>query len=138
MCISHTAGVEDSSSPLILLVEDDMCLGSLLTEVLSVEIFDGEQAFYQIKRAASAEAAKLFLRSTPPILCVFEHHPPVIDGFDLYDQLCAIYGTKHIPVLLISCNLPQIELARRQLNGLQKPFDLEHFIQVIQAAIGVR
>ncbi len=138
MCVSHTAGAEDDSSPLILLVEDDADLARLLTEVLSREIFEGVQASYQVKRAVSAEAAKLLLRSTPPVVCIVEHHPPVINGFTLHDHLCAIYATERIPMLLIVNDLPQRELAWWQFTSLQKPFDLEHFIQVIQVMIGVR
>lgn len=135
MCFLHTTGVESDSSPLILLVEDDAYLAGLLIEVLSVEIFNGKQAFYQVKRVASEATATQILRSVSPLLCVFEHHPPIIDGLKLYDQMCTVDGVQRIPTLLISNDLPHIELLRRQLNGLQKPFDLEAFIQLIRAML---
>src|SRR5260370_24427974 len=138
MGVSESGGEEDDSCAMILLVEDDADLARLLTEVLSREIFEGVQASYQVKRAVSAEAAKLLLRSTPPAVCIVEHHPPVINGFTLHDHLCAIYATERIPMLLIVNDLPQRELAWWQFTSLQKPFDLEHFIQVIQVMIGVR
>lgn len=136
MCLSYTTEA-GGNSPLVLLVEDDASLANLLTEVLSVEIFNGKLPFYHVEQVRSERAAKSLLRNTPPALCIVEHHPPMIDGLRLYDQMCAIYGTEQIPALLISNDLPQMELIRRQFSGLQKPFDLEQFIRLVREILAV-
>lgn len=136
MCFSHT--IENGgNAPFILLIEDDASVGNLLTEVLSVEVCGGKQPFYRVEQAESEKVALSLLGSMPPLLCIFEHHPPMMDGLRLYDQMCAIYKTEQIPALLISNDLPQMELIRRQLSGLQKPFDLEHFIRLVRDMLAV-
>lgn len=136
MCLSHTTEA-GSNAPLVLLIEDDASLGSLLVEVLAIEVFDGKRPFYRVEQARTEKAAKAFLSHTPPLLCILEHHPPVMDGLKLYDQICAFYGAEQILALLISNDLPQIELIRRQLSGLQKPFDLECFIRLVREMLAL-
>lgn len=135
MCLSDIGKVENGTSPLVLLVESDACFGKLLMEVLSLEIFPEEQIFYQVKRVANAQAALQVFRCQLPVCCVFEDNPPYLDGLDLYKQMCAIKGSEQIPALLIGNDLSTARRARQWPISLQKPFDLERFIELVQEMI---
>jgi CheY-like chemotaxis protein len=57
---------------------------------------------------------------------------PHMNGLDLYDYLHAHKPLKDIPVIMISANLPQKEVNRRHLIGLQKPFELDDLLTTIK------
>jgi CheY-like chemotaxis protein len=57
---------------------------------------------------------------------------PQMNGIDLYDYLHAHRPLKNIPVIMISANLPQKEINRRHIIGLQKPFEIDDLLTTLK------
>jgi CheY-like chemotaxis protein len=58
-----------------------------------------------------------------------------MNGLDLYDYLHAHKPLKDIPVIMISASLPQQEITRRQLIGMQKPFEIDELITILKQVL---
>ena len=106
-----------SAKPVLLLVEDDVTLSSLLALSL--------QDTYQIKHAGSVEAACEALKQCKPRAILLDLHLPDGDGDDLIDKMKTSDDTKNIPIVTMSGgenkmrNLSQPVI----IDFLKKPFD---------------
>jgi CheY-like chemotaxis protein len=61
-----------------------------------------------------------------------------MNGLDLYDQLHATPGLEHIPAIIISSVSSQEashEIESRHLLRVDKPFDLDEFLDTIKQAL---
>jgi DNA-binding response OmpR family regulator len=128
----HTQPTEGDqrNSKTILVVEDDASVGELLTLAISQEtpfkallVLDGFEALQ-------------FVHEYKPSLFILDYNLPDINGIALYDRLHALKELAGTPAVLISANLPQRELATRQLTGLRKPFDLNQLLETIERLVG--
>lgn len=113
----------------VLLVEDDTNIGEVLALVISQETChlpilatDGFEAL---------DAVKTF----KPHLFILDYQLPRMNGIELYDRLHAIEELSHIPAIMISARLPQRELAKRTILGMNKPIDLDDFLETIERLI---
>ncbi|MBO0796590.1 MAG: response regulator [Ktedonobacteraceae bacterium] len=109
----------------ILIVEDDATLGKLLLEVLQ------EETNYQVHLVPDAETALNMLQTVTPELFLLDYHLPGMSGLELADQLRSREDGKHVPILIMSADLPYVDIAKKQLKSLQKPFDLDAFLLTI-------
>jgi len=114
-----------STTPCILVVEDDPILGELLLEVLQ-----GETTCQGIL-ASSGEMALSILRTIKPALFLLDYHLPGMNGLELADQLRRREENEQRPILLMSASLPTENGALDHLRTIQKPFDLEKLLQLI-------
>ncbi|MBO0780910.1 MAG: response regulator [Ktedonobacteraceae bacterium] len=119
---AHESTLPDRS---ILIVEDDATLGKLLLEVLQ------EETNYQVYLVPDAETALNMLQTVTPELFLLDYHLPGMSGLELADQLRSREGGKHVPILIMSADLPYIDIAKKQLKSLQKPFDLDAFLLTV-------
>lgn len=111
---------------MILLVEDDANIGEVLTQAINQEtpytallVPDGLEALQAIKEIK-------------PSLFILDYQLPYMNGIDLYDKLHAIEALVHVPAIMMSARLPQQELDKRQMLGMNKPIDLDEFLQTIE------
>ncbi|GCE18314.1 response regulator [Dictyobacter kobayashii] len=118
-----------SSVKTILLVEDDINIGEVLqqaimqeTSFLAILVSDGFQALQTVK-------------GIRPNLFILDYQLPRMNGIELYDQLHAIRELKHVPALMLSAHLPRQELNKRKIQGMNKPIDLDDFLQTIENLI---
>ena len=111
---------------LVLLVEDDVNIGEVLVQAITQET--SYRALLKTNGAAALDA----VRSVTPDLFILDYHLPRMTGIDLYDRLHAIEGLSHIPALMISARLPHHELTKRSIKGMNKPIDLDEFLQAIE------
>ena len=58
-----------------------------------------------------------------------------MDGSQLYARLQAMRGFKDIPFLLFSANVPLPEIATRGIISMNKPFDLDHLLALLEAVL---
>ena len=114
-----------STTPCILIVEDDPTLGELLLEVLQ-----GETTCQGIL-APSGEMALSILQTIKPALFLLDYHLPGMNGLELADQLRRREEGEQKPILLMSASLPQENSVLDHLRTIQKPFDLEKLLQLI-------
>lgn len=109
----------------ILIVEDDPILGELLLEALQGE------AICQGILVPSGEMALSILQTITPALFLLDYHLPGINGLELANRLRRREGGEQRPILLMSASFPQENGALEGLRTIQKPFDLEQFLQLI-------
>jgi len=116
---------------IILIVEDDIGIGSLLTEVIKSET-DYVSLWVTDTQSALEEA-----QAIQPVLFILNYWLDHTNGLELYDQLHALPGREDIPAIMISANLPKKELERRNIIGLQKPFELNRLLASIEDMLDV-
>lgn len=109
----------------ILVVEDDVGIGSFLAQAISQEtnhqamlVTDGFQALKTIK-------------DIKPSLFILDYQLPRMNGIELYDKLHDTKGLEHVPAILISARLPQQEIDKRKIVGMSKPLELDDLLHTI-------
>ena len=116
---------EPMSEKLILVVEDDVAIGTLLVQLLA------QEACYQALLAADGFEALNMVREVKPDLFILDYQLPRMNGIELYDHLHAMPELNLTPAMMISARLPQRELEKRNILGMNKPLDLDEFLQAI-------
>jgi CheY-like chemotaxis protein len=111
---------------MILIVEDDLILGDVMCELLE------EALGVRVCHALNGMQAMALVENFTPELFVFDNQLPDMHGLQLYDYFHMLMGLERIPALIVSANPPWQEIERRQLACLQKPFDLDELISLVQ------
>ncbi|HLI70004.1 MAG TPA: response regulator [Ktedonobacteraceae bacterium] len=109
----------------VMIVEDDVHIGAFLVEAITEET-----PYHALLVGSSAEALER-LKSLKPNLLILDYHLPGIDGLRLYDKVHEIPEMQEIPAIMMSARLPQRELQKRSIVGINKPFDLDDFLQKV-------
>ncbi|HEY3991956.1 MAG TPA: response regulator [Ktedonobacteraceae bacterium] len=120
-----TSDLQDPKTKTILIVEDDTAVGEFFVYALRTE------TPYQALLAIDGLQALEMVKTLAPDLFVLDYQLPHMNGLELADRLRATEELQHVPVLLMSANIPQQELEKRQLPFLAKPFELEELFQII-------
>ena len=123
MTVLGEDGVEQSSRPAILVVEDDQLMAWMLTKALE-RLTPG----YPIQHCRDGLDALAYLMQQPVACVITDYTMPTMDGITLGEIMADTWPA--IPVLLMSAQAPG--LVRRQLKEqptnfitiLEKPFDL--------------
>jgi DNA-binding response OmpR family regulator len=110
----------------ILIVEDDDEIGDVLKAILAME--PGFRAFV----ARNAQDVFKVMRTIMPHLMLLDYQLPDMNGVELFDRMRRIGEFARIPVIIISANLPYAELTKRQLIGIEKPFDIDEVVQAVR------
>ena len=115
----------------IVVVEDEPTLQDLLAELLT------EEEHARVLCASSGEAAlDLTCQEPPPHLLLLDYHlAGHLTGVDLYDRLHERSGWQGVPTILLSANLPERAIGQRRIDYLTKPFDLDHLLDHVAAAL---
>jgi len=116
---------------LIFLIEDDLDFARLLMDYLR------EYSHYHVIWSDSGPAALKAMRHIQPDLLVIDYLLPSINGLEFYDLVGKRPEFAHIPSILITAN-PQrlgLEAAQRKIRVLEKPFDLDTFLNVIKTLL---
>ena len=118
--------LETSFIKTVLVVEDNRALGKFMVELLEEELHS------QVFLALNGKQALTVIDGVKPDLFVLDYQLPDVNGLLLYDCLHALEGLEDVPALVVSANPPIKEIERRCLSYLQKPFDLDELILLIQ------
>ena len=110
----------------ILVVEDDIHIGEVLVQAISQET-----PFLAILVQSGDEALNT-VKGIKPNLFILDYQLPRMNGIELYDELHIIVGLEQVPTLMISAQLPVKELKKRNIKGMNKPLDLDEFLQTIE------
>lgn len=118
----------EERSPLqtVMIVEDDVHIGAFLVEAIT------QETPYHALLAANGNEALETLKNLKPSLLILDYHLPGINGLDLYDQIHAMPELGHIPAIMMSARLPRRELEQRTIVGINKPFELDDFLQMVK------
>lgn len=117
---------EEHTYKTALIIEDEQTIGTLIGAILEEEL--PVRAYFAF---SGAQAIELIGRLTPDLM-ILDYQLPDMHGLQLYDLLHAPGTTTDIPTLVVSANPPVQELERRHLPYLQKPFDLDELISLVQ------
>ena len=119
-----------SAKPVILVVDDDVPILTLMRNILREFGFDARVA--STGAAALEEAA-----SSSPDLVLLDLKMPGMPGEDVIAGLRRA-GLRDVPILILSGEpVPEQEIARLGVSGaIQKPFDVAALISDIRAQVG--
>jgi DNA-binding response OmpR family regulator len=129
MRATYTAQDEQIQQKVILVIEDDASVGACLVEAIT------QETPYMAFLVTEADHALTLLREVKPDTILLDYLLPHMNGLDLYDYLHAHKPLKDIPVIMISASLPQQEITRRQLIGMQKPFEIDELITILKQVL---
>jgi DNA-binding response OmpR family regulator len=116
---------EKYSVKTILIVEDDESIGEVLVQAIV------QETSYLAILVPDGLAALHTAAEIKPSLFILDYQLPRMHGIDLYDRLHAMTGLEMVPAMMISARLPQQELDKRNILGMNKPLDLDEFLQAI-------
>lgn len=131
--MTHETGLQEQKHstpfPTILIVEDDLEIGFVLAQLLKEEIPA------RVLFATDGFQALKMLRVLHPTLCVLDYQLPQMDGLELVEHLRATSGYEQIPIVFMSANLPREAVEARGLVGIEKPFDLDTLVDMVNALL---
>ncbi len=116
---------EKYSVKTILIVEDDESIGEVLVQAIV------QETSYLAILVPDGPAALHTVAEIKPSLFILDYQLPRMHGIELYDRLHATTGLEMIPAMMISARLPHQELDKRNILGMNKPLDLDEFLQAI-------
>jgi signal transduction histidine kinase/ActR/RegA family two-component response regulator len=114
-----------SNKPLILVVDDDEGIRSLLTQIL-VDVG------YKVITAKNGKEAIELAKKKKPDLITMDLMMPVMDGETAIKHLREYKELKNIPIIIVSV------LSKKELPAdayLEKPIDEEHFLDIVHTLL---
>ncbi len=111
---------------LVLLVEDDRNIGEVLVQAIT------QETPHQVLLKTDGHGTLAAVQSLKPDIFILDYHLPRMTGIELYDRLHVIEGLTEVPAIMISARLPVHELSKRKIIGMNKPLDLDDFLQTIE------
>lgn len=132
--LKRTQNEDVDKSPLVLIVEDNKELAYFLSSMLN--------PFFRVETASDGQEGVQKALENIPDLIISDVMMPVMDGFELCDQLKNDFKTNHIPIILLTAKVD----ADSRLTGLKKgaddylakPFDSDELFVRIKNLIEIR
>lgn len=118
--------MEDAAAPLILVVDDDQAIRSILVETLKGE-------GYRVDEANNGAEALERVEAAVPDLILLDIVMPVLDGFAFLDRLIGDRGAADLPIVLLSAThaLPEGAQTVGVKALLTKPFDMGMLLAIV-------
>ena len=123
------------SRPMVLVIDDDPDICSLLQMYLKLEGFES-------RVAGNREEVLAELRSVPlPDAVILDVHLPDADGFDILHRMREHPALKGLPILMLTGEATREAVLKGILGGadgfITKPFDIRHLVRAVKAVIGM-
>lgn len=123
------------SRPMVLVIDDDPDICSLLQMYLKLEGFDSHAA-------GNREEILAALRSVPlPDVVILDVHLPDADGFDILHRMREHPVLKGLPILMLTGEATREAVLKGILGGadgfVTKPFDIHHLVRAVKAVLGL-
>jgi CheY-like chemotaxis protein len=119
------------SRPLVLVVEDDDVIRSVIAEVL-------EERGFGVRAAINGAEALALLETIQPNVVVLDLLMPVMHGWAFMEEYAQKTAGQAIPIVVVSVNpiLPRSfdRFGVQQCVG--KPFDVDQLIEAVEQACG--
>lgn len=114
----------------ILVVDDEVHIRNLLTEVLA-------GAGYMSKQAGNGNDCLAYaLSENKPSLIILDNHMPMISGLVVLELLNKIEHTKDIPVIMMSSGDIFEQAMKHGAQGvLMKPFDIDELTDKVETIL---
>ena len=117
------------SDRVVLVVEDDVATGQLVTEAIN------DEPGYRALHAASPTRALAVLEELVPDVLVVDLNLPEISGLDLYHSVRENERTRQVPVIFQTADGPSHADEMRRLGVafyVSKPFDLWELVGYVK------
>ncbi|GAC1431277.1 MAG: hypothetical protein PVS3B3_11180 [Ktedonobacteraceae bacterium] len=115
----------DKHTPVILVIEDDDSIGTFLVEALS------QETPYKPMLVTDGFQALQLATAVKPSLVITDYRLPNINGLELCDMLKSMQSLRDTPAIIMSAHLPMQEVRKRNLVGLNKPFELDDLLNTV-------
>ena len=116
----------DIHKPTILVIEDDDSIGAFLVEALA------QETPYKALLVTDGFQALQIVDKVQPCLFITDYRLPLMNGLELYDLLKAKQTLKDTPAILMSAQLPEQEVQKRNMVCLNKPFELDDLLNTVE------
>lgn len=123
---AQSAAEKTATVKTILVVEDDVGIGSFLTQAIS------QETRHQAMLVTDGFQALNAITNIRPNLFILDYQLPRMNGIELYDKLHATRGLEDVPAILISARLPKHDIEKRKIVGMSKPLELDDFLRSIE------
>lgn len=132
--LKSTQNEDLDKSPLVLIVEDNKELAYFLSSMLN--------PFFRVESAFNGEEGVQKAFEIIPDLIISDVMMPVMDGFELCDQLKTDFKTNHIPIILLTAKVDAVSRLTGLKKGaddyLAKPFNTDELLVRIKNLIEIR
>ena len=120
-----------STTPRILVVEDEAALSLLLT-------YNLESEGYAVARAERGDDAEVMLAEMAPDLVILDWMLPGVSGFELCRRMRARDATRDLPVIMLTARGRDRDLAERAGADrfISKPFSNAEILAEVRAMLG--
>lgn len=116
-----------SNKPRVLIVEDDLAMVSMLSNMLEDEGFE--------TRSAMGEKALKLAETYQPDVILLDVMMPIMDGLEWSNRAKATPGLSKVPIIALSAaNFSTLKRTFKDLQAdsfLSKPFDMEALINLV-------
>ena len=123
------------SRPMVLVVDDDPDICSLLQMYLKLEGFDSRAAGNRAEILAELRRAPL------PDVVILDVHLPDADGFEILHRMREHPVLKGLPILMLTGEATREAVLKGILGGadgfITKPFDIHHMVRAVKAVLGL-
>ena len=123
-------GEENPKVKTVLVVEDDVGIGNFLVQAIL------QETSHQAMLVTDGFQALKAVANIKPSLFILDYQLPRMNGIELYDQLHAMKGFENIPAIIVSARLPRQEVEKRKLIPMNKPLELDDFLNTIDRLLG--
>lgn len=113
----------------VLIIEDDSDIGSVYLQMIT------EETTYCAIVYSVCQQALHFVKNVTPTLVILDYQLPYMTGIEFHDHFRMMQHLQHVPVLMMSANLPHQQLAQRGIVGLKKPVDMDDFLSTIEMLV---
>jgi len=115
----------NNSMKTILLVEDDAIISELLTQMII------QETPYKVFSASDGLEALNLVQNVKPQLLILDYWLPFMLGIEVYDLLHSTEGLEEVPAIMLSVNAPVLEINKRHMTYIRKPFDITTLLDTI-------
>jgi DNA-binding response OmpR family regulator len=119
----------------ILLIEDDMALGSLIAELLSLNEFD-------VEWFKNGKEAFLAIDKTKPDVIVSDYMMPEMNGEEFFLNIRKNRTYQSIPFIMVTANMEEGVKYRQLKNGvndfIMKPFQVKELVYKIRNVMSLK
>jgi two-component system, OmpR family, phosphate regulon response regulator PhoB len=126
------SGLNGSSRPLILVVEDEAALATMLR-------YNLEKQGFRVEEAADGQEAMLRLSEITPDLVLLDWMLPAMSGIEVCRQIRRRPETRELPVIMVTARTEDQDAVRGLNTGaddyIPKPFSMESLIARIRALL---
>jgi two-component system phosphate regulon response regulator PhoB len=124
--------VSSLSKPLVLLVEDEAALVTMLR-------YNLEKQGFRVDEAANGEEALTRIAETPPDLVLLDWMLPVVSGIEVCRQIRRRPATRDLPVIMVTARTEDQDAVRALNTGaddyITKPFSVDALLARMRALL---